>query len=176
VPQTGHGEAPPFNSLVSELVSCLEEKLITKSQLFLDKSLRFLFLLNNSNFIWDKLKYSYIKVNVAAVTRKVEQYIESYIEVSWASMLSCLSNPTPLCLGRNHSPLSKFESEFQKTYTTQKLWKVPDPELRKRLRKAVIEKIIPDYTRYIEDSKVINPKFTPQELEEMLQEPNAVKF
>jgi hypothetical protein len=106
----------------------------------------------------------------AAATRKVEQYIESYIEVSWAPMLSCLSNPTPLCLGRNHSPLSKFESEFQKTYTTQKLWKVPDPELRKRLRKAVIEKIIPDYTRYIEDSKVINPKFTPQELEEMLQE------
>ena len=53
VPQTGHGEAPPFNTLVSELVSCLEEKLITKSQLFLDKGLRFLFLLNNSNFIWD---------------------------------------------------------------------------------------------------------------------------
>ena len=107
---------------------------------------------------------------MAAVTRKVEQYIESYIEVSWAPMLSCLSNPTPLCLGRNHSPLSKFESESQKTYTTQKLWKVPDPELRKRPRKAVIEKIIPDYTRYIEDSKVTNPKFTPQELEEMLQE------
>ena len=53
VPQTGLGEAPPFVSLITEMVSCLEEKLITKSQLFLDKGLRFLFLLNNSNFIWD---------------------------------------------------------------------------------------------------------------------------
>jgi len=72
--------------------------------------------------------------------------------------------------GAKPLPTVQVESEFQKTYTTQKLWKVPDPELRKRPRKAVIEKIIPDYTRYIEDSKVTNPKFTPQELEEMLQE------
>ncbi|XP_066375322.1 exocyst complex component EXO70E2-like [Miscanthus floridulus] len=165
VPLTGLGEAPPFISLIAEMVSCLEEKLITMSQLFLDQGLSFLFLLNNLNFIWEQLEYYYIKVDVAAITRKVDHYIESYIQV-----LSCLFNPTPLYLVTKYSPLSKFESEFQKTYTTQKLWKVPDPELRKWLRKSVIEKIIPGYTKYIEDSKVTNPKFTPQELEEMLQE------
>ncbi|XP_066371546.1 uncharacterized protein [Miscanthus floridulus] len=175
VPQTGLGEAPPFISLITEMVSCLEEKLISKSQLFLDKGLGLLFLLNKSNFIRENLKYTlsaYTKVDVEIITRKDElgHYIERYIQVSWAPMLSCLSNHTPLCLGRNHSPLSKFESEFQKTYTTQKLWKVPNPELRKRLRKAVTENIIPGYTKYIEDSKVTKPKFTPQELEEMLQE------
>jgi len=175
VPQTGLGEAPPFISLITEMVSCLEEKLITKSQLFLDKGLGLLFLLNNSNFIREQFKYppSYIKVDVADdISHKVEHYIQSYIQVSWAPILACLFKPTPLCLGRkkNHSPLFKFGSEFQKTYTTQKLWKVPDPKLRKRLRTVVTKKIIRDYTEYIEDNKVNNAKFSPQELKEMLQE------
>jgi len=64
VPLTGLGEAPPFISLIAEMVSCLEEKLITMSQLFLDQGLSFLFLLNNLNFIREQLEYSYIKVDV----------------------------------------------------------------------------------------------------------------
>jgi hypothetical protein len=50
------------------------------------------------------------------------------------------------------------------------LWKVPDPKLRKTLRTAIIQKIIPRYTKYIKDNKVTTLKFSPQELEEMLQE------
>jgi hypothetical protein len=64
-----------------------------------------------------------------------------------------------------------FESEFQKTYTTQKLWKVPDPELRNRLRGAIIDEVIPSYTRYLADDYGNGPlKFSPLNLEEMLQE------
>ena len=55
-------------------------------------------------------------------------------------------------------------------YTTQKHWKVSDPELRRRLREVITDKIIPGYTEYIEDNKVTNPKFSPQELKAMLQE------
>lgn len=76
----------------------------------------------------------------------------------------------PLCFGKNYSPLAKFESEFHKTYTSQKLWKVPDPKLRKTLRKAIIQKIVPAYTDYINDNNVTSPKLTPKDLEEMLQE------
>jgi hypothetical protein len=104
---------------------------------------------------------------VEALLGKVEGYMESYLLVSWAPVLS---NPSPLCFGRNYSLLPKFESEFQKTYTTQKMWKVPEPELRRILCKAIIEKIIPGYTKYIEDNKITNPKFSPHELKEMLQE------
>jgi hypothetical protein len=50
------------------------------------------------------------------------------------------------------------------------MWKVPEPELRRILCKAIIEKIIPGYTKYIEDNKITNPKFSPHELKEMLQE------
>jgi hypothetical protein len=138
---------------------------------FIRERLLFLFLLNNSDFIrGSPRKYSSLDIHVAALFQKVEGYIESYLLVSWAPVLSCWFNPTPLCFGIHCSPLPKFESEFQKTYTTQKLWKVPDPELRKMLREAIIEKIIPVYTKYIEDNNVTTPKFTPQELQEMLQE------
>jgi len=107
---------------------------------------------------------------MAQLTRKVEDYMETYLQVSWSPVLSCLLTPTPSCFGKNCSPLPKFEFEFQKTYSTQKLWKVPDPELRKNLRRAITEKINSGYTKYIEDNNVTTLKFTPQNLQEMLQE------
>ncbi|CAN6354081.1 unnamed protein product [Urochloa humidicola] len=175
------------NSLILEMASCLEEKLVKMSGSFPDQGLGLLFLLNNSYFIRETLlcsfllsnssfirgrthKYSSLDVHVAALFEKVEGYIESYLQVSWAPVLSCLFNPTHLRFRKRHSPLCKFESQFQETYAKQILWKVPDPKLRKTLRTAITEKIVPDYTKYIEDNNVTNPKFTPQKLEEMLQE------
>jgi len=55
---------------------------------------------------------------------------------------------------------------FQSTYAAQKLQKVPGPELRERLRQAIIERVVPGFTEYLED----NNRITPQELEKMLQE------
>ena len=89
--------------------------------------------------------------------------------MTWAPVLECLHNPTFRCFTRD-SPLPKFESKFQSTYAAQKLWKVPDPELRKRLRVAIIEKVVSCFTNYLEDNNRITPGVTPQELEEMLQE------
>ena len=168
------GDVPPLTSLEVEMVSCLEEKLANKSETFPDQGLRFLFLLNNSSFIADQLHQyapyfpkSY-KVDLAG---KVEGYMERYIQVSWALVLSCLINPTPCCFGRNYSPLSKFKSEFQKMYNTQKLWKVPHPRLRNRLRKAIIDKVIPCYMwYYLAEYGNASQKFRPLYLQEMLQE------
>jgi len=160
-------------NLTVEMLSCLEEKLANKSEAFPDPGLRFLFLLNNSSFIAEQLHCTpdfpkSIKIDLVG---KVKGYMERYIQVSWAPVLSCLINPTPSCFGKNYSPLSKFESEFQKTYTTQKLWKVPNPCLRNRLRRAIIDKVIPCYTRYLEDDYGNAPlKFSPSNLQEMLQE------
>ncbi|CAN6216350.1 unnamed protein product [Urochloa humidicola] len=170
VPQVG--DLPPLTSMVVEMVSCLQEKLHSKSEKFPDPSLGFLFMLNNSSFLGDQLLYtSYFSGCCNAILAgKVEGYMERYIEVSWAPVLSCLFNRTPLCFGRNYSPLPKFESEFQKTYTAQKLWKVPDPKLRTTLREAIVKKIVPGYTKYIEDDNVTTPKLTPWKIQQMLQE------
>nr|TKW23537.1 hypothetical protein SEVIR_4G298200v2 [Setaria viridis] len=152
------GEVPPLWSLAVEMVSCLEQNLVNKSENFLDQSLRFLFLLNNSSFIRDLLSYTcyFPKSYKETFNGKVQGYMESYIQISWA--------PEKLL------PLPKFESEFGKIYTAQKLWKVPNPYLRKTLREAIIEKIIPGYEEYIENNHVTTSKFTPRNLEEMLHE------
>ncbi|PVH35204.1 hypothetical protein PAHAL_7G126500 [Panicum hallii] len=61
---------------------------------------------------------------------------------------------------------------IQKMNTTQKLWKVPDPKLRNRLRRAIIDEVIPVYTRYLLAVDYGNAplKFSPSYLQEMLQE------
>lgn len=192
----GDKSVHPLESMTVETTSCLEEKLVKVSESFPDQGLRFLFLLNNLYFIKESLlvftllkkagnkerrrtlKYSSLDIHVAAIFEKLDRHMDNYVQESWEPVLSCLFNPshtlpspTLLCLlTRSHFVPPKFETAFQKTYATQKLWKVPDPNLRKSLRTAIIEKIIPDYTKYIEENNIATPKFTPKEMEEMLQE------
>ncbi|CAN6162632.1 unnamed protein product [Urochloa humidicola] len=170
---------PHLDTMIIEMVSRLEEKLSNMSESFPDQGLRFLFLLNNSDFIRKRLQCktwysSSLQVHAATLLGKVEGYMESYLQVSWPPVLSCLFNPTPLCLfGKYYypQPLCKFKSEFQKMYATQKFWKVPDPELRASLRTAITEKIIPGYKKYIEENNIATtPGISRQELEGMLQE------
>jgi hypothetical protein len=130
----------PLTSLMMEMFSRLEEKLVSMSQSsFQYDSLGFLFLINNSHFIWQQLHPLFdMAFPMAVLNRKIDDYIQSYLQVSWGPVMSCLYNdPRPLRLGR-YSPLPQFEFEFHKVYSAQKLWKVPDPELRGRLRKAIV--------------------------------------
>ncbi|XP_062229873.1 uncharacterized protein LOC133927425 [Phragmites australis] len=159
-------------SLIREVFCSLEEKLVRESQtLFSDHSLRFLFLINNSYFMSQKLHTNrFLAVPMQALARKIDGYINSYLQASWTPVLKCLHSPTSLHCFRRHSPLPKFQSKFQKTYTAQKLWKVPDPKLRKRLRKAIVEKVIPAFTGFLEDNNIDTPGVTPENLEEMLEE------
>ncbi|CAO2153147.1 unnamed protein product [Urochloa humidicola] len=153
-----------------DTVSSLQVRLAKISESFPDRSLGFLFLINNTHFIWQHLHSLYrIKYHVATLTPKIEDYIQKYLQVSWEPILSCLHNDTPSCF-RTNSVLPKFDSEFQKTYTAQKLWKVPDPRLRIKLRIAIVEKVVSGLTRYLEDNNVTNPGVTPKEREEMLLE------
>ncbi|TVU12531.1 hypothetical protein EJB05_46182, partial [Eragrostis curvula] len=163
----------PFRSLIIETNMFLEEKLAQMSLLFPDQSFRFLFLVNNSYFIWEELTelrdFVWESHMEYSVPSKIENYLQSYLHVSWAPVLSCLSCNTTFFLGRS-TPLCKFESEFMRTYTTQKLWKVPDPTMRGMLRKAIVERVVPEYRKYMENNNVTTPRITLQELEEMLQE------
>ncbi|CAL4995315.1 unnamed protein product [Urochloa decumbens] len=165
-----HCKTDPVYTLMVDTVSSLQVRLAKRSESFPDHSLRFLFLINNTHFIWQQLHSLYrIKYHVATLTPKIEDYIQKYLQVSWEPVLSCLHSDTPRCF-RTNSVLPKFDSEFQKIYTAQKLWKVPDPKLRTRLRKAIVEKVVPGLTRYLEDNNVTNPGVTSQEREEMLLE------
>jgi hypothetical protein len=111
-----------------------------------------------------------MKFHTKVLTPKIEDYIKRYLQASWAPvMLSLKNDTTPGCF-RSNLALPEFDSEFQKTYTAQMLWKVPDPELRTRLRKAIVDEVVPGLRGYLEDSNITSPGVTPQEMEKMLLE------
>jgi hypothetical protein len=161
----------PFTALTLEMVSSLEVKLAKRSESFQDQSLKFLFLINNTHFIQQQLHpLCHMKFHTKVLTPKIEDYIKRYLQASWAPvMLSLKNDTTPGCF-RSNLALPEFDSEFQKAYTAQMLWKVPDPELRTRLRKAIVEEVVPGLRGYLEDSNITSPGVTPQEMEKMLLE------
>ncbi|KAG2599897.1 hypothetical protein PVAP13_5KG488500 [Panicum virgatum] len=162
----------PLTSLIVEMFSCLEGQLVAMFQSFQHDSLGFLFLINNSHLVWQQLHPMFdLEFPMAVLNRRIDDYIQSYLQVSWGPVLSCLYyDPRPLRLGR-YSPLRQFEMEFQKVYANQRLWKVPDPELRARLRKAIARKITSGYAKFLEDNRATaTPRVTPGELDERLQE------
>ncbi|CAL5049748.1 unnamed protein product [Urochloa decumbens] len=163
----------PLTNLIVEMVHSLEEKIERKSLSFHDHSLKFLFLINNSYFMWQQLHTNRLLdvPRMTALPLKIDDYIKSYVQVSWTPVLKCLHDNRAPCCFTIYSPLHRFESEFQKTYRAQKLWKVPDPKLRKRLRKAIIEEVVPGITDFLEDnSSIRNPEVSHEKLEEMLEE------
>ncbi|XP_066377034.1 uncharacterized protein [Miscanthus floridulus] len=168
---TGNENTSSSSNLIMVMIRSLEEKLTRASESFPDQSLRFLFLINNLYFVWHQLRTNQRLVDVPmyALTHKIDGYINSYIQVSWTPVLKPLHDHTPCCLTR-YSAQHNFETKFEKTYIKQKLWKVPDPELREELRAAIIKKVIPAFTKFLEDNVVSASRVTPKELEEMLEE------
>ena len=71
-----------------------------------------------------------------------------------------------------YSAQRRFLAEFEKTYLAQKLWKVPDPELRKVLRTTIVDKVISVFTKFLEDGGVSASRVivSPESLQEMSEE------
>ncbi|CAL5050244.1 unnamed protein product [Urochloa decumbens] len=159
--------------IIMLMMRSLEKKLTRVSQTFQDQSLRFLFLINNFYFAWHQLRTNrLLDAPMQALTRQIDGYISSYLQAAWAPVLKPLHNHA-LCCFTGYSAKHKFESRFEKTYAAQKLWKVPDPELREELRTAIANKVISAFTSFWEKPGCgisASSKLTPEKLEEMLKE------
>lgn len=88
--------------------------------------------------------------------------------------MSCLQKskfPGPL----RHWISTSSLALFHQTYQAQKLWKVPDRQLRDVLRKAITRRVISDYGNYPKEhprlqKHVGRESSSPEVLEEMLGE------
>ncbi|VAH53844.1 unnamed protein product [Triticum turgidum subsp. durum] len=176
-----------LDSLIYRTIDYLKGLLYTKSGSCSDQSLRYLFLLNNSYFIahvfsqssgsFNPLMSNLLTLKLAPAS-ECRKYMDSYLDVSWGHVLSCIPKsrfPGPIHRWINTSSLVKFESAFHKTYQTQKLWKVPDPELRDALRMAITERVISGYRDYLEEHPELGKHVgcqssSPEVLEGMLGE------
>lgn len=180
-------DADSFSSvarLIAEMITCLECKLEETSLSIPDLGLRFIFLLNNWHRVLQRVES--LRDLPAAVRQerilllhasdsKIKRYIDDYLNASWSPLLRCLLIDKPfVALGRSHE--SKIETQLQTTYATQKFWKVPNPQLRQRLRRAIMSKVIPDYSKYIEQmdrQNKINRHLvvtSPEQLEQQIEE------
>ncbi|KAM3391065.1 hypothetical protein ACQJBY_012613 [Aegilops geniculata] len=176
-----------LGGLIQGTIDYLTHLLFTKSEACSDQGLRYLFLLNNSKFIahvvsessgsFNPLMSNFLTLQLAPAS-ECRKYMDCYLDVSWGHVLSCIPKsrfPGPIHRWINTSSLVKFESAFHKTYQTQKLWKVPDPELRDALRGAIIERVITGYCDYLEEhpeleKHVGRESSSPEVLKEMLGE------
>ncbi|KAF7012023.1 hypothetical protein CFC21_026261, partial [Triticum aestivum] len=144
-----------LHGLIDDTIKYLNDLLQRKSELCLDLSLRYLFLLNNSYFIAtrDIVHGDSEHHQGLELTLEYKNHMDSYLDVSWAHVISSVSKPNPSGPLRrwltNTSSLAKFESAFHKTYHAQKFWKVPDPRLRDALRRAIIERVISSYNDHL---------------------------
>jgi hypothetical protein len=160
-----------------DTIRYLKDLLLRKSEICSDPSLRYLFLLNNSHFV-AQLTKPCESGNDWKLTTECQQYMDSYVYVSWAPVLSCIPKshyPGPLGRWFNTTSLAKFQSVFHKVYKAQRFWKVPDPRLRSLLRKTIINKVILGYRYYLKEhpelEKHVNGgNSSPDYLEEMFGE------
>lgn len=191
-----------LGDLINDSIRYLNNLLLRKSELCSDQSLRYLFLLNNSSLVAQMFTFQprwHGNGSVLELTPECEQHIDNFLVGSWGQVMSHIREPffMDTCLDvscgtmlfcilqrgshgsrqhrKNASSLAKFESAFQTTYQAQKLWKVPNPQLRDELRTVIAETVISGYRDHLRDHPELAEHLsrgssTPEVMEEMLGE------
>ncbi|KAM0855071.1 hypothetical protein ACQ4PT_050017 [Festuca glaucescens] len=161
-----------LHGLIHDYVHYLKDLLLRKSDLCLDLSLRYLFLLNNFYLVTNR--FEPFPGGHWGLTPECKKFMDSYLDVSWGHVLSHVQKMVfvdstldvscgPVLFGiprkglhgsgrhrKNTSSLAKFNSAFHQMYQAQKFWKVPFPRLRHALRESITEKVISVYGYYLE--------------------------
>lgn len=165
--------------IVAALMSHLETMLEKESCRYQDAGLQHMFLVNNVHFVLHQVEGSEIRYLlgddwVLKYRSQLKQYISCFINISWESVMYCFQVKTSKALIFSSLPtLERFNLEFERTYQTQKTWKVEHPLLRLNMRKAVSKKLVPTYSSYLENHQNKPPKlmkYTPEDLEKLLSE------
>ncbi|XP_075663453.1 exocyst complex component EXO70A1-like [Castanea sativa] len=142
------------------LITSLHSNLEEKSKLYEDGALQYIFLMNNILYVVQKVEGSDLGGLVGDnwVRKRhgqIRQYAISYLRASWTKVLHCLKVEGIGGSSRNASRVAlkerfkNFNACFEKIYTVQTAWKVPDAQLREELRISISEKVIPAYRSFM---------------------------
>ncbi|EMS50655.1 Exocyst complex component 7 [Triticum urartu] len=164
---------------VATLISHMEIMLEKESHRYKDAGLKQMFMVNNVNFLLHQVEGSEIRHLlgedwVLKHQDQLKDHISSFINISWESVMYCFhvkTNKIPIF--SSLPTLQIFNMEFEKTYWTQKTWKVENPLLRSNMRKSVSEKLVQAYSAYLENHKNKYQrlmKYTTEDLEELLSD------
>lgn len=179
----------PLGRRMLLLISELEYNIEEKSKLYEDSGMQYIFLMNNTYYIVQKVKDSDLKKVlgddwVRKRRGQIRQHATAYLRASWTKALSCLKDGG-IGGGSSSNNASKnalkerfknFNACFEDIYRIQTAWKVPDAQLREELRISISEKVIPAYRSFVgrfgsqlegrHAGKYI--KYSPEDLEDYL--------
>ncbi|TYJ99255.1 exocyst complex component EXO70B1 [Cucumis melo var. makuwa] len=151
----------PLGRRLFSLIATLETNLERKSKLYGDDSIQYIFLMNNIQYIVQKVKDSELgKLLGDRWVRKrrgqVRIYATNYLRASWGKLLSFLkeegtggSSNSALKLATLKEKFKNFNAGFEEIYRVQTGWKVPDAQLREELRISVSAKALPAYRAFL---------------------------
>ncbi|KAJ0754347.1 putative exocyst complex component Exo70, cullin repeat-like-containing domain superfamily [Helianthus annuus] len=147
-----------FRSLMSILECNLEEK----SKLYKDEALGHLFMMNNINYMAEKVKNSELRDVlgddwIRKRNWKFQQYAMSYERATWSSILNYLREDGISNSGSSGSTLRNllrdrlqaFYTAFEDIYKSQTGWSIPNSQLREDVRISMSLKVIQAYRTFV---------------------------
>ncbi|GLJ05989.1 hypothetical protein SUGI_0030050 [Cryptomeria japonica] len=178
------GPSAPLSIRLGWKIFLLFCKLDTRSDLYKDVALSYLFLMNNLHYIVQKvndseLKYMLGKEWVRKQWNKVRHYAVNYERAVWGKVMSCLADQGSLANGGSvggedlKERLKDFNLAMEEVKKRHGGWVVPDVSLREKLVAAIMEQLIPDYASFLERYRTrfqsdLYVKYTAEELQDFV--------
>ncbi|KAL5720464.1 hypothetical protein ACHQM5_013132 [Ranunculus cassubicifolius] len=144
---------------MSWIMELLETNLETKSKIYKDAGLSYIFLINNGRYIVDKVKACELSTLlgddwIRKHTAKVRQNHVNYQRSSWSRIIASLkmdnSSASPNVAAKSmKEKLKVFNSSFDDICRTQMTWVVADEQLRTELRVSIAGNLAPAYRNFL---------------------------
>ncbi|TVU20783.1 hypothetical protein EJB05_30379, partial [Eragrostis curvula] len=152
------GDFKAFGEMLTRLILSLEFMLNMNSRSLQLRGQQQIFRLNNVHFLLEEAnKDTVLRLILgqrwfSQCSFRLEQFIEDYVDASWAPLMSSFRRRTKLMtiLWSHRQLFEKFASSLKMTCTVQKTWKVSDQSIRQKLRMAISQRVIPLYQMHME--------------------------
>ncbi|XP_022972324.1 exocyst complex component EXO70B1-like [Cucurbita maxima] len=145
---------------VTMVMDLLDANLAMRSKLYRDASLRYIFLMNNGRYIFQKIKGSSGITELMGDrwcrkrSTNLRRYHKNYQRETWSKVLQCLNHEGLQVNGKVSKPILKerfksFNAMFDEIHKTQSSWVVSDDQLQSELRISVSAVMIPAYRSFV---------------------------
>ncbi|XP_058092362.1 exocyst complex component EXO70B1-like [Magnolia sinica] len=151
----------PFSVQLMTVMELLDANLVSKSKLYKDPSLGYIFLMNNGQYIMRKIKGSAEIHDLLGDnwrrkrSSEFRQCHKNYQRETWSKILGCFKEEG-LQQGRGNVVKSAvkerfktFNAMFEEIHKTQSSWVVSDEQMQSELRVSIGAVVIPAYRSFL---------------------------
>lgn len=178
-PKSDESFTAAVSGRLARLILVLLCKIDSKSKLYKDVSLSYLFLINNLQFIIERVQSTQLQYLlgdewIVRHANKLKQYASSFELIAWNKVYSslpaedCIEIPPEMAKEIHR----QFNAAFEEAYQKQASWIILDRKLRDEIKVSIATNLVPRYQEFYnayflaqpgdEDLKVV--KFSPDDL------------